>query len=411
MESFNIFGPEFKANPYPIYAEMRERCPLYARPLADGSTTIWFVTRYTDVEFMLRDHQTFVKDLRSTMTPEERAAQPDDPPQIRLLANHMVNMDPPNHTRLRALVNKVFTSQRVEALRPQIQAMADELIDQVQDRGQMDLIDKYALPLPIQVITQLLGIPTADSKRFHTWSHAFITSPATAQRSQKKLARAGRMMDDFTTYMADLFAQRRAAPQDDLITSLLQTEESGDTLSEEELFSMVILLVVSGHETVANTIGNGMLALLRQPDQLERLREDATLMESAVEEMLRYDGSMERATLRFAAKDITIGGQTIRRGDAVSLVLSAANRDPDAYPAPDTLDLARYQNPQCKPHMGLGWGIHYCLGAQLGRMEVAIAVNTLLTRLPTLALDIDPNVLRWRAIPVVRSMEHLPVRW
>ncbi|MEM7134187.1 MAG: cytochrome P450 [Chloroflexota bacterium] len=411
MKSFNIFGPEFKANPHPVYADMRAECPLYGRLLADGSTTIWFVTRYADVEAILRDHQTFVKDLRSTMTEEELASYPEQPPQIRLLANHMVNMDPPNHTRLRSLVNKVFTSQRVEALRPRVQAIADELIDQVASRGRMDLIDEYALPLPIRVITQLLGIPTADSRRFHTWSHAFVTSAATTQRSQKKLARAGRMIDDFTSYMSSLFALRRAEPQDDLISSLLQAEEAGDKLTEEELFSMVILLVVSGHETVANTIGNGMLALLQYPDQRTRLQADPTLIESAVEEMMRYDGSMERATLRFAAKDITMGNQTIQRGDAVSLVLGAANRDPEIYNNPDHFDITRYQAAHCKRHMGLGWGIHYCLGAQLGRMEVAIAVNTLLQRLPTIALDIEPSNLRWRSIPVVRSMVHLPVRW
>lgn len=411
MKTFQIFGADFKADPYPTYAEMRRHRPLYARPLAAEEKTIWFVTRYDDVASMLRDHETFVKDLRSTMTPQELASLPVEPKQIRLLANHMVNTDPPNHTRLRALVNKAFTHQQVEALRPQIQAIADDLIDRVQKRRRMDLIEEYALPLPIRVITQLLGIPTADGKRFHAWSHAFVTSAATVRRSHKKVARAGRLMNDFTTYMAELFARRRQHPQNDLITSLIQTEENGDKLSEEELFSMVILLVVSGHETVANTIGNGVLALLRHPDQMRRLLDDPGLIDCAVEEILRFDGSMERATLRFAARDVTIGGQTLRRGDAVSLVLGAANRDPEVFSDPESFLVDRYRDRTSKRHLGLGSGIHYCLGAKLGRIEVAIAINTLLRRLPDLHLDVSLQDLRWRSIPVVRSMEHLPVRW
>lgn len=406
-----LFGPKFKANPYPTYAALRSQTPVCPRQYADG-TTIWFVTGYAEVEAMLRDHQHFVKDLRNTMRPEEVAALPEEPEQYRLLANHMVNLDPPDHTRLRALVNKAFTNQRVEALRPDIQAIADALLDKVAAQGKMDILDDYALPLPIAVITKLLGIPEADGKRFHDWSHAFITSSANAQRSQKKLARAGRMMADFTDYMRQIFAERKREPKDDLITSLLQAEESGDTLSEAELFSMVILLVVSGHETVANTLANGILALLTHPEQLDKLRACPELIDSAVEEILRYDGSMERATMRFAADDIEIGEQTLKRGDSVSLILSAANRDPAAFKEPDRFDIARYQNePQTQRQMGLGMGVHYCLGAKLGRMELAIAIQTLLRRCPQLALDIDPADLRWRAIPVVRSMEHLPVRF
>ncbi len=411
MQKPELFGPKFKADPYPTYAQLRDQAPVCPREYADG-TTLWFVTGYEEVAAMLRDHQRIVKDLRNTMTPEEVAALPEEPEQYRLLANHMVNLDPPDHTRLRALVNKAFTNLRVESLRPEIQAIADTLIDQVIDRGHMDILDEYALPLPIAVITKLLGIPSADGKRFHDWSHAFITSSANRQRSRKKLARAGRMMADFTDYMRAIFAERRQQPQDDLITSLLQAEESGDTLSEEELFSMVILLVVSGHETVANTMANGILALLSHPEELEKLKSDPSLIDSAVEEILRYDGSMERATMRFAAQDIPIGNQTICRGDSVSLVLSAANRDPAAYKDAETFDIARFRNdPETKRHMGLGMGIHYCLGAKLGRMEVAIAINTLLRRLPNLTLAIDPSELRWRAIPVVRSMEHLPVKF
>lgn len=411
MQRFNMFGPEFKSNPYPTYERMRAEQPLFALPLGETTKTLWYVTRYADVEACLRNHRDFVKDMRNTMTPAELAQLPEVPAPVRLLSNHMVNVDAPDHTRLRALVSKAFNAHQVEKLAPQIQVIANTIIDEVGARGHMDLIDDYALPLPIAVITNMLGIPNADTRRFHAWSHAFVVSPATVQRSEKKLSRAGRMIEDFTSYMRDLIAERRCHPREDLITALIEVEEAGDRLTEEELFSMIILLVVSGHETVANTIGNGVLALLQNPAQMALLQKHPELMPSAVEEIMRFDGSMERATMRFAARDLSIGGQTIRRGDAVSLVLGAANRDPEVYNEPDTFNICRYRDGKSKRHMGLGLGVHYCLGAQLGRIEVAIAIETLLRRLPGLRLNIEPKDIQWRSIPVVRSMVHLPVRW
>lgn len=404
---FNLFGHEFKADPHPTYAAMRREVPICQRTSSDGATSIWFLTRYADVAAALRDHERFVKSYRNTLTPAERVHLPAEPELIRLLSHHMLNLDPPDHTRLRALVNKAFTARMVEGLAPRIQVIADELLDQVQTRGQMDLIDEYAFPLPIIVIAELLGIPPADRNRFRTWSHAFVTPSANLSRSAKKLAKAEEVMRDFTNYMRATFAARRADPQDDLITSLLHAEEAGDRLREEELFSMVILLIVAGHETVVNLIGNGTLALLQHPDQLALVRDDPARMSTAIEEMLRYDAPVERATMRFAACDVEIDGQTIRRGDVVSLVLASANRDPAQFANPDVFDCTREAN----RHLGFGRGIHYCLGAPLGRLEGRIAIETLLRRLPNLRLVVPVHTLRWRTIPVIRGMQHMPVAW
>ncbi|MEZ4711471.1 MAG: cytochrome P450 [Caldilineaceae bacterium] len=404
---YNLFGAEFKANPHPTYAAMRAEHPVCRRTSNDGQSTIWFVTRYDDVAAMLRDHKRFVKNFRSTRTPAELAQLPPEPELLRLISNHMLNLDGADHARLRGLVNKAFTGAMVEQMASRVQAIADQLIRKVYAKGQMDLIDEYAFPLPIIVIAELLGIPPRDRNRFRNWSHAFVTSTANVQRSAKKLAKAGRIMQDFTRYLGRIFDERRQQPQPDLITSLLQAEEAGDRLSQDELFSMVILLIVAGHETAANLIGNGALALLQHPHQMARLRADPALIPRAVEEMLRFDPPVERATIRFAAEDVSIDGQTIRRGDVVSLVLAGANRDPAHFACPHAFDPSRTNN----RHLGFGLGAHYCLGAPLARLEGRIAIETLLDRLPNLRLAAPMESLRWRTVPVIRGMLHMPVRW
>jgi cytochrome P450 PksS len=385
---------------------MRQEMPVYRRDAAGGKS-IWFITRYDDVVALLRDHTRFVKDVRNTMTPAEAAQLPTPPPLVNLLSNHMLNLDPPDHTRLRTLVNKAFTATVVQQLAGRIQTIADDLLDRVESRGQMDLIEDFAFPLPITVIAELLGIPARDRARFRRWSDAFVTPSVNIQRSTKKYLKTRRLMEDFTAYLRPVFAERRQRPRDDLISSLLQVEEAGDQLNEEELFSMMILLIVAGHETVVNLIGNGMLALLQHPDQLALLRQQPGLIRNAVEETLRYDGPLERATMRFAAQDVEIGGETIRRGDAVSLVLAAANRDPMHFVAPDQYDVSR---PPPR-HLGFGLGIHYCLGAPLARLEGEIAFATLLRRLPDLALAIPVENLHWHGVPILRGLRALPVSW
>lgn len=405
---FDLFGPTFKANPYPIYAAMREDSPFHRRTAMDGQTAIWFITRYEDVSTLLRDHKRLVKSVANSMTAQEQAALPATPPLLQLLGNHMLNLDPPDHTRLRGLVSKVFTNQVVAGLQQRVQRVADELLNKVHAKGEMDLIEEFAFPLPMIVIAELLGIPPRDRLRFRNWSNAFVTPSANLQRSVKKMAKAGRVMEDFTGYMRKVFAERRLEPRDDLISRLLQAEEDGDKLREEELFSMVILLIVAGHETAVNLVGNGVLALLQHPEQMTFLQNNPALLPTAIEEMVRYDGPVERATMRFAATDIPIAGDLlIERGDAISLILAAADRDPAQFAQPDHFDITREPN----RHLGFGQGIHYCLGAPLARLEGQIAISTLLGRHPQIQLAVPAEQLRWRTIPILRGLHHLPVRW
>jgi cytochrome P450 len=405
-QQFDLFSSQFKANPYPTYAAMRQTQPICRRDTANGKS-IWFITRYQDVATILRDPTRFVKNVQTTMTADERSALPPMPALIGLLSNHMLNLDQPDHTRLRTLVNKAFTAGVVNQMAGRIQAIADKLLDKVQARGQMDLIDEYAYPLPIQVIAELLGVPAQDQHRFRQWSDAFVTPSVNIHRQTQKYLKTKRLMEDFTHYFRQIFIERRQHPQGDLITLLLQAEEQGDTLSEEELFSMMILLIVAGHETVVDLIGNGVFALLQHPEQLAQLKNQPERLDAAIEEMSRYDGPVERATMRFAAQDVEIDGHLIRRGDAVSLVLAAADRDPEQFAAADAFDITRQNN----RHLGFGLGVHYCLGASLGRLEGRIAISTLLRRLPNLRLAVPEQALKWRTVPILRGLTHMPVAW
>ena len=326
---------------------------------------------------------------------------------LQLVSRHMLNMDPPDHTRLRALVNKAFTARMIEQLAPRVQAIADELLGPVLPRGAMDLIEEFAFPLPIIVIAELLGVPPADRNRFRAWSRALVAPSPDVARTLQKFAKAQHTMAEFVDYLRAICAERRRAPQDDLLTALLQAEDGGDSLHEDELFSMILLLVVVGHETSVNLIGNGMLALLQHPAALAQVRADPTRIDGALDEMLRYDCPVERAPMRFAAVDVELHGRTIRRGDSVSLVLGAANRDPLIFPAPTTFDIHRTNN----RHLAFGLGIHYCLGAALGRLEGRVAVNTLLRRCPDIRLAVAPDTLRWHANPIMRGVHQLPVVW
>lgn len=399
----DLYGPTFKRDPYPTYAAMRAIAPVYQNVGLNNENLIWFVTGYAEAEAVLRDHKRFVKDYRNTLMPEQLAQLPPMPRLAQLLDNHMLNRDGRDHMRQRTLVNKAFTTRMVNSMSDRVQRIADELLDLIQQRGEMDLIDEYAFPLPIVVIAEMLGIPAADRDRFRAWSDAFVT-PA---RNEEEWRQAERLLTEFTDYLGDVFAARRQQPRNDLITALIQAEEAGDKLSEEELYSMVVLLIVAGHETTVNLIGNGTLALLRHPDHLAFLKANPDHMAAAIEELLRYDGPVERATMRFAAEDVEVGGQLIRRSEPVAVVLGSANRDPAAFPQPDTLDLTREEN----RHLAFGYGVHYCVGAPLARLEGRIALNTLLRRLPNLRLAAPVEDLHWRFNPILRGMQHLPLAW
>ena len=399
---YDLYGTTFRADPYAIFAAMRADDPVFCQPGVDGETMIWFVSRYDDVAAVLLDDERFVRDPRLALTPEQ-LAEGASSPAVEALENHMLNRDGDDHRRLRRLVTKAFTPRMVEQLRPRIQTIADELLDAVETRGEMDLAAEYAFPLPITVIAELLGVPTADQERFRTWSDAIITPVF----EPEALERFFEQMTEFVAYLQNLFTERRTQPRDDLISALIRARDEGDALSEDELFGTVMLLIVAGHETTVGLIGNAVLNLLAHPEQLELVRTDPTLLPAAVEEVLRFEGPVERTLNRWAATDVELGGKAIRRGELVIAVLNSADRDPERFPDPDRLDVTRSDN----RHLAFGRGSHYCLGAPLARLEAEIALETLFRRLPGLRLAVPPAELEWRATPTFRRVVALPVSW
>ncbi|HKU57655.1 MAG TPA: cytochrome P450 [Gaiellaceae bacterium] len=402
---YDLYSPEFYAAAYATFAQMREHDPVFCQPGLDGETPIWWVTRYEDAESVLLDDERFVRDPRLALPPERFAEfQANLPESIAFVDSHMLNRDGDDHRRLRRLVSKAFTPRMIEQLRPRIQQIADALLDPVAPAGEMELVSAFAFPLPITVIAELLGVPPADRERFREWSNAFVSPALEADELQRFVL----SMQEFSTYLHALFVQRRQEPGDDLISALVAVEDGGDTLSEQELSSMVALLIVAGHETTVSLIGNATLALFEHPEQRAALERDPALLPRAVEELIRYDGPVERTLNRWAAVDVELRGRTIRRGQSVIVVLGAADRDPERFAAPDTLDLSAERDAR---HLGFGRGSHFCLGAPLARLEAEIALGTLLRRLPGLRLAISPEELRWRPVPLFRSLVALPVAW
>jgi cytochrome P450 len=397
----DLGSPEFTANPYPTYAQLRATAPIQRLTLPD-ERTVWLITRYDDVVAVLRDPR-FVKDQRNTMTAEELAQMPSEMDAFDFLNQHMLAVDPPNHTRLRTLVHKAFTPRLVEQLRPRIQTITDTLLDAVQPKGEMDLIDDFAFPLPITVIAELLGIPVEDHASFRRWTNILVSGGHSDERLQQVMG----AMQEFGAYLGQLFARRRTQPGEDLVSQLLRVEEAGDMLSEPELYSMAFLLLIAGHETTVNLIGNGTLALLLHPDQRERLQQNPALIETAIEELLRYEGPVATSTQRFAREDVAIGGVIIPRGDEALVVLASADHDDRRFSDPDGLDIARSDN----RHLAFGHGIHYCLGAPLARLEGQIAIGTLLRRMPNIRLSVDPEALVWRPGLLIRGLSGMPVKF
>lgn len=402
---YDLYSDAFRANTYATFARMREHDPVFCQPGIDGETPIWWVTRYEDAEAVLLDDERFVRDPRLALPPEALAEWTASLPEaIAFIDSHMLHRDGEDHRRLRRLVSKAFTPRMIELLRPRIQEIADGLIDVVAAQGEMELVSEFAFPLPITVIAELLGVPPADRDRFRDWSAAMV-SPALAS---DELERFGAKMVEFAGYLHALFEERRREPGEDLVSALVAVEDGGDTLSEEELSSMVAILIVAGHETTVSLIGNATLALLSHPEQRAAIERDPSLLPRAVEELIRYDGPVERTLNRWAAVDVELRGQKIRRGESVVVVLGAADRDPERFAAPDTLDLAAERSTR---HLGFGRGPHFCLGAPLARLEAEIALGTVLRRLPGLRLAIPPEELRWRPVPLFRSLVALPVVW
>ncbi|HEY7397343.1 MAG TPA: cytochrome P450 [Gaiellaceae bacterium] len=404
VRKYDLYSDAFRRATYETFARMRADDPVFCQPGLDGQTMLWFVTRYEDVVAVLVDDERFVRDAALAVPPEQLAAfRAQAPAALAYLDTHMLNKDGDEHRRLRRLVAKAFTPRMVEQLRPRVQEITDGLIDAVTARGEMDLVDDFAFPLPITVIAELLGIPVADRDRFRSWSTAVVTPAFTPEEAE----RAGVLMDEFVAYLLRLFERRRGSSEDDLISALLRVEEEGDTLSEQELSSMVALLIIAGHETTVSLIGNAVLALLEHPEERKQLEREPQLVGAAIEELLRLDGPVERTLNRWASEDVELGGRTIRRGEGVILILGSADRDPERFAQPDELDFARADN----KHVAFGRGSHYCLGAPLARLEAEVALTTLLRRLPGLRLAVPVDELTWRPVPLFRSLASLPVAW
>jgi cytochrome P450 len=391
-------GPDFVQDPYPLYATLREQTPV-SRVRMPGGTETWLVTRYEDVRAALADPRLH-KDYRELdeLNPNSGLRPTSSVDAMRW---SMLTRDPPDHTRLRRLVNKAFTPRRMDALRPRIADITAGLLDAMEDAGpDVDLLESLAFPLPVTVICEMLGIPSQEREKFREWTQTLIGTPGVAE---DVFAAASTAMFE---YILRLLAGKRAAPGDDLLSALIQARDEDDRFDESELLSNVFLLLVAGHDTTVNLIGTGTLALLTHPAELARLRDDPALLPQAVEELLRFASPVNHATYRFASQDVPIGDTVIPRGDLVLIALSSANHDPEQFPQPDILDLSRDSG----GHVAFGHGIHYCVGAPLARIEGQIAFGALLERFGDIQLAVPVENLRFRPGTLIRGLESLPVR-
>ncbi|MQY15543.1 Cytochrome P450 monooxygenase PikC [Streptomyces sp. RB5] len=386
-------GEDFVRDPYPVYAALRERGPVHRVRIPEGAEA-WLVVGYEAGRAVLADPR---------LSKQWKNASPSFPISSPSAGPHMLNSDPPDHERLRKLVVREFTPRRVEQLAPRVREITDRLLDAMTgiEEGRTDLVEALSFPLPISVICELLGVPMLDQDAFRAWTATVLTDPDPKAR----LAATG----EVTAYLTRLLEDKRLTPGPDLMSALIRTtDEDGDRLSADELLGTAWLLLVAGHETTVNLISNGVLALLTHPDQLAVLREDMTLIDNAVEEMLRYDGPVETPTFRFTTAPVEIGDTVVPGGGEMVLVaLADADRDPARFPDPGRFDVRR----PAGGHVAFGHGIHYCLGAPLARLEARIAVRALLERCPGLALDAHPAALTWRHGMLIRGPHRLPVRW
>jgi cytochrome P450 len=390
---FNPFLPEFHADPYPFYRRLREQAPVHQTPMG-----FWVLTRYEDCVTVLRDPRFGREEFQQMLSSVYGGEESDRLPRSMLFR------DPPDHTRLRGLVSKAFTPRTIEQLRGHIQEIVDRLVGRALAQGGMDVIEDLAYPLPVTVICEMLGVPVNDHASIRGWSSDIARSlDAIGLRVDESIVERGRVARRaLADYFRALVPERRARPRADLLSGLLAAEEQGDKLSEPEVIAMCLLLFIAGHETTVNLIGNGTLALLRHPEQLARLQAEPGLVPNAIEELLRYDSPVQR-TARITTEDVEIAGHAIAKGVMVVTALGAANRDPAQFPEPDRLDVAR-KDPR---HISFGYGIHFCLGAPLARVEGQLALGTLLRRAPGLTLA-EPSP-EWRESSVLRGLKQLRV--
>lgn len=393
---YNPMNAELRSDPYPFYTELRNTDPFHRCRNADG----WVLSRYEDVLAVLRDpsfsadernHRRFAWFVRRFKNAGLPSPYDDD-------RGSMLRLDPPHHTRLRGLVAKAFTGRAVERMRPRVEAILKELVDSRPARGPMELVGELAAPLPVRVIAEMLGIPPEDHERFREWSNEVVRSLGEGTLEDHQAAkRAGETLD---AYFEAIIAARRQAPKDDLVSALVAAEERGDRLKRNELLSQMTLLLVAGNETTTNLISNAVLALSRNPAELEILRREPERVPDAIEELLRYDSPVQM-TSRISTTDRELAGHKIRRGDQLVLLLGSANRDPAAFEAPDRLDVRRRD----VRHLSFSHGIHFCLGAQLARLEASLALEALITRFPS--WRVVPQDIAWRSNTILRGPKAL----
>lgn len=396
---FDFYSPAFRANPYPFYQRLREEDPVHwglpFEPFYEGA---WHIARYADVSAILKDQRFGKEPVHNGSTPEIPGTVQAYLDMSRLA---ILRADPPDHTRLRALVSKAFTPRMVETLRPRIESIANDLMDAAAGSETVDLIDQYAFPLSITVITEMLGLSYDDREQLKRWAAVFVTA-LECKRGYDAYTPAIQASAEITAFFQEQIARQREHPQPGILGDLMAVRDQGDRLTEPELIVTCTLLLIAGHDTTVNLIGNGVLALLKHPDQLQLLRERPELIQAAVEEFLRYDPSSQMAS-RIAHEDVEVGGKLIKRGQAVNLLIGSANRDPDQFTNPERLEITRADN----RHIAFGHGIHYCLGAPLARLEASVAVPLLLRRMPQMRLlASEPE---HRDTIGFRGLKHLPV--
>ena len=395
LSLYQLLDPEVLADPYPLYHRLRSESPVHWDPYLHA----WVVTRYADVITVLHD---FSADR--TPTPEQFAAMglAELGPIAQVMMRQMLFMDAPAHTRLRGLASMAFTPARVEALRAHIREIVDDLMAPLLRAGRMDVINDLAAPLPAIVTAEMLGVPTSDCENLKAWSADFAEVLGNFQHNPDRTQRTLRCVEEMSAYFRDAIQRMKTDPREGLISSFMTAEIDGDRLTEEEIIANCIVTMVGGQETTTNLIGNGVLSLLRNPDQLQRLRDDLTLIPSAIEELLRYE-SPSQHTARIAPRDTEIGGKQIRKGQAVIAVMGAGNRDPERFPDPDRLDLGRTDN----RHLAFGWASHFCFGAALARIEGQLVIGAITRRM--INLELEPGPLVWRDNLGLRRLMSLPV--
>lgn len=399
---FDPYSPEFKKEAYDIYAQLRRERPVYPLTLANGKRA-WLITTYQLAKEVLRDHKRFSKNHRAFYHQSNFRYFEDQPREIMM--SHMLNQDPPDHTRLRKLVQPSFHPKAIQTWKKTIERLTDELLEKIEEKEsrEFSLIEELAFPLPFNVIATMLGVPKQDTENFREWSNTIIE----ATNNPQKTIAAQPAYQLFFEYLRELVTQRKNDPREDLISAWVKAEEDGDRLTENELYGMILLMIIAGHETTVNLIGNGVLAFMENRDQWEKLKENQELLPNAVEEILRYYSPVEVTTTRYAKEDLILGGEEISEGDYVLVALSSVNRDEEFVENGDVFDITR---PPVK-HLAFGNGIHTCLGAPLARLEGEVIFRKLVERMPDLELAIDPEEISYRPGILIRGVTELPVRY